>query len=156
MTRKRRVGVIGSMVWDVIYGRHANIAPIEEWGGVSYAMAGLDAALDPDWEIVPILKVGDDLIDRATQFISTFQRLAPDAALIGVPYPNNRVELHYIDDERRTETMTGGVPGWRRPAGSCSSWPPRRRSGRRSRRRRTTPRSCSAGTRPTTPRPSPC
>lgn len=112
MARKRRVGVIGSMVWDVIYGRHANVAPIAEWGGVSYAMAGLDAALDPDWEIVPVLKVGDDLIDHATQFISTFQRLAPDAALISVPYPNNRVELHYIDDERRTETMTGGVPGW--------------------------------------------
>jgi hypothetical protein len=112
MTRKRRVGVIGSMVWDVIYGRHANVAPVEEWGGVSYAMAGLDAALDPDWEIVPILKVGDDLIDQATRFISTFERLAPDAALIGVPYPNNRVELHYIDEERRTETMTGGVPGW--------------------------------------------
>jgi hypothetical protein len=29
-----------------------------------------------------------------------------------VPYPNNRVELRYFSDERRTETLTGGVPGW--------------------------------------------
>lgn len=112
MTKKRRVGVIGSIVWDVIHGRRANSLPVEEWGGISYALAGLDAALDDDWEIVPIIKVGDDLAVRATQFIRTFARMAPDAALISVPYPNNRVELRYIDDERRTEQMSGGVPGW--------------------------------------------
>ena len=112
MTSKRRVGVIGSIVWDVIHGRHANAAPMEEWGGISYGLAGLDAALDDDWEIVPIIKVGSDLADRASQFMRTFIRMAPDAALISVPYPNNRVELRYVDEERRTEMMTGGVPGW--------------------------------------------
>jgi hypothetical protein len=112
LTKKRRVGVIGSIVWDIIYGRQPNARPVEEWGGISYAIAGLDAALDDDWEIVPIIKVGDDLAVRAMQFMRTFERMAPDAALIAVPYPNNRVELRYIDDERRTETMTGGVPGW--------------------------------------------
>jgi hypothetical protein len=112
LTKKRRVGVIGSFVWDVIHGRHANAAPVEEWGGISYGLAGLDAALDDDWEIVPIIKVGEDLAHRATHFIRTFERIAPDAALISVPYPNNRVELRYIDDERRTEMMRGGVPGW--------------------------------------------
>ena len=45
MTRKRRVGVIGSIVWDVIYGRDARSSPIEEWGGISYALGGMDAAL---------------------------------------------------------------------------------------------------------------
>lgn len=112
MTRKKRVGVIGSIVWDVIYNRFPSAAPIEEWGGISYGLAGLDAALDDDWEIVPIIKIGDDLADRATRFLSTFERMAPDAALIAVPYPNNRVELHYTDDERRTEIMRGGVPAW--------------------------------------------
>ncbi len=38
MTRKRRVGVIGSIVWDVIYGRDPRSFPIEEWGGISYAL----------------------------------------------------------------------------------------------------------------------
>jgi hypothetical protein len=112
MIRKKRIGVIGSFVWDVIYGRNPGQSPVEEWGGISYGLAGLDAALDPEWEIVPLIKVGDDLTDRASRFIRTFARMAPDASIISVPYPNNRVELRYIDAERRTEIMHGGVPGW--------------------------------------------
>src|SRR3954471_5899839 len=107
-----RVGVIGTFVWDVIHGRQAHSAPVEEWGGISYSLAGLDAALPDDWEIVPVMKVGSDLSDRAAQFIRTLKRIAPDAALIEVPYANNRVELRYVTDERRTETTSGGVPGW--------------------------------------------
>jgi hypothetical protein len=85
---------------------------VEEWGGITYALSGLDAALPPDWEIVPIIKVGGDLAPRAYEYIRTLRRLAPDAALIEVPYANNRVELRYVSDERRTETLSGGVPGW--------------------------------------------
>ena len=29
-----------------------------------------------------------------------------------MPAPNNRVVLHYYSSERRTERMSGGVPGW--------------------------------------------
>ena len=29
-----------------------------------------------------------------------------------MPFPNNRVELRYYSDERRSEILTGGVPGW--------------------------------------------
>lgn len=99
-------------MWDVIYGRHAHTAPVEEWGGISYALAGLDAGLGEEWEIVPIIKVGDDLAERASRFLRTFSRVADDASIIAVPYPNSRVELRYTDDERRTEIMHGGVPGW--------------------------------------------
>ena len=112
MTRKRRVGVIGSIVWDVIYGRDQRSSPVEEWGGITYALGGLDAALPDDWEIVPIIKVGDDLAAGATHFLSTLRHLAPDARPIAVPYPNNRVELRYYTDERRSEIMRGGVPAW--------------------------------------------
>jgi hypothetical protein len=107
-----RVGVIGTFVWDVIHGRHHHSAPVEEWGGITYSLSGLDAALPDDWEIVPIMKVGSDLAQRANQYIRTLKHIAPDAALIEVPYANNRVELRYISDERRTETLSGGVPGW--------------------------------------------
>ena len=109
---RRRVGVIGTFVWDVIYGRDARAVPIEEWGGITYTLAGLDAALTDEWEIVPILKVGHDLADRARQFIHTLKHIAPDAALVEVPYSGHRVELHYIDDERRTEFLTGAIPAW--------------------------------------------
>ena len=110
--RKKRLGVIGSFVWDVIYGRDVRSAPIEEWGGITYALGALDAALPEDWEIVPVMKVGYDLAGRANEFLRTLRRLAPDAALVEVPYPNNKVELFYYSSERRSEILHGGVPGW--------------------------------------------
>src|SRR5262249_49966046 len=109
---KKRLGVIGSFVWDVIYGREARSVPVQEWGGITYALSGLDAALSADWEIVPLIKVGEDLAAPAREVLWTLQRRASDASVIEVPYPNNRVELRYYDDERRSEILTGGVPGW--------------------------------------------
>lgn len=108
----KRVGVIGSFVWDVIHGRERRAVPVEEWGGITYSLAAMDAALPDDWEIVPVMKVGADLADRARVFLRTLRRIAPDATLIEVPHPNNRVELRYLDDERRAEYMSGGVPAW--------------------------------------------
>jgi hypothetical protein len=110
-----RVGVIGTFVWDVIHGRDAGVvrrAPVEEWGGITYALAAFDAALPPDWQLVPIVKVGDDLAERAQAFLRSLPRVAPDAAPVVVPYPNNRVELVYRDEVRRSEVLRGGVPGW--------------------------------------------
>jgi hypothetical protein len=112
VSRKQRVGVIGTFVWDVIHGRDTRATPVEEWGGITYALSGLDAALPDDWEIVPIMKVGGDLAERARAFLRTLRRIAPDAALVEVPYPNNRVELRYVSAERRSEVLTGGIPGW--------------------------------------------
>src|SRR5688500_19810785 len=108
----KRLGVIGTFVWDVIHGRQPHSVPVEEWGGITYSLSALDAALPRYWEIVPIMKIGSDLADRARQFIHGLQRIASDAALVEVPYPNNRVELRYFSDERRTEMLSGGVPGW--------------------------------------------
>jgi hypothetical protein len=65
MTRRRRVGVIGTFVWDEIHGRDPAQAPVQEWGGITYALAALDAALSDEWEIVPLIKVGSDLAPRA-------------------------------------------------------------------------------------------
>lgn len=110
--KKRRLGVIGTFVWDLIHGRQPNSAPVQEWGGITYSLGALDAALPETWEIVPIMKIGFDLADRARQYLASLQRIAPDAALVEVPHPNNRVELRYFSDERRTETLSGGVPGW--------------------------------------------
>jgi sugar/nucleoside kinase (ribokinase family) len=61
---------------------------------------------------VPLVKVGTDLGREARSFLKTLRRIAPDAAPIEVPYRNNRVELRYHTDERRSEVLTGGVPGW--------------------------------------------
>ncbi|HZK77660.1 MAG TPA: carbohydrate kinase family protein, partial [Gemmatimonadaceae bacterium] len=87
-------------------------APVEEWGGITYALGGLEAALPDDWEFVPIAKVGYDLAPRARNFLRDFRKIAPDAAPIEVPHRNNRVSLHYQSTERRCERMSGGVPAW--------------------------------------------
>ncbi|HZN96252.1 MAG TPA: carbohydrate kinase family protein [Gemmatimonadales bacterium] len=107
-----RIGILGSLVWDLIYGRDQLAPPVEEWGGIAYALAGLDASLAPDWEIVPLIKVGRDLGPQAHELLRSLSRLAPGARCAEVTAPNNRVVLHYQSAERRCERMAGGVPGW--------------------------------------------
>ncbi|HEX2219798.1 MAG TPA: carbohydrate kinase family protein [Gemmatimonadales bacterium] len=107
-----RVGILGSLVWDQIYGRDPLAEPVEEWGGIAYALASLDASVAPGWEIVPLIKVGQDLAPRAREFLGGLKHLTPGGRCVEVPAPNNRVVLHYYSTERRTERMSGGVPGW--------------------------------------------
>jgi hypothetical protein len=107
-----RIGLLGSLVWDEIHGRDPASAPVEEWGGIAYALAGLDASVAPGWEIVPLIKVGSDLAGRAAGFLRGLEHLVPGARCVEVPAPNNRVVLYYQSSERRTERMSGGVPGW--------------------------------------------
>jgi pfkB family carbohydrate kinase len=107
-----RIGIIGSLVWDLIYGRDPLAPPVEEWGGIAYALAGLDASLTPEWEIVPLIKVGRDLSLEAQQLLRGLTRLSPGGRCVEVTAPNNRVVLHYQSSERRCERMAGGVPAW--------------------------------------------
>lgn len=107
-----RIGIIGSLVWDQIHGRDALAPPVEEWGGIAYALAGLDASLPSNWEIVPLIKVGRDLSPQAQDLLRGLSRLAPGGRCVEVTAPNNRVVLHYQSTERRCERMAGGVPGW--------------------------------------------
>jgi len=111
----RRVGILGSLVWDEIHGRDPRTAPVEEWGGVAYALAGMDAGLPAGWEIVPLVKVGRDLAAESQAFLRTLNRATPGARCVEVPSANNRVVLHYQNAERRCERMSGGVPGWTWP-----------------------------------------
>ena len=111
----KRLGVIGSMVWDTIYGRDPARPAIEEWGGISYSLAALDATLRDDWQIVPLVKVGRDLAARANEFLGTLHHVAPGARFLEVPAANNRVTLRYYQAERRCEQMSGGVPPWTWP-----------------------------------------
>ncbi len=107
-----KVGVVGSLVWDLIHGRDPLAPPTEEWGGIAYALGGLDASLPPDWEIVPLIKVGRDLAPQAAELLRGVSRLTPGGRCVEVPAPNNRVVLHYQSAERRCERMSGGVPAW--------------------------------------------
>jgi sugar/nucleoside kinase (ribokinase family) len=108
----KRLGVIGTFVWDIIHGRDSRRAPIEEWGGITYALSGCDAAIGDGWQMVPLVKVGSDLAPQARRFLSGLRNVAADATPIEVPQRNNRVEIVYQTAERRSEVLSGGVPGW--------------------------------------------
>ncbi len=72
-----RIGILGSLVWDSIHGRDPAAAPIEEWGGIAYALGGFDAALSRDWQMVPLIKVGSDLREEAAEFLRDLTHLVP-------------------------------------------------------------------------------
>jgi len=108
----KRLGVLGSMVWDTIYDREPAQRAVEEWGGISYSLAALDATIPAGWEIVPLIKVGRDLAPAANAFLRSLGHVAPRARFVEVPEPNNRVTLRYLESERRCEQLTGGVPPW--------------------------------------------
>jgi hypothetical protein len=108
----KRLGVVGSMVWDTIHGRDPAQPAVEEWGGIAYSLAALDATLPDDWVIVPIIKVGRDLAARANGFLRSLRHVTPGTRFIEVPEPNNRVTLRYYELARRCEQMAGGVPPW--------------------------------------------
>lgn len=107
-----RLGVLGTMVWDRIHARDVRAEPVQEWGGIAYALAAAAAAVGTDWTIVPIIKVGDDLEEEAFRFLRELPRTELGGGVVVVPEPNNRVELHYQDRQRRTERLSGGVPPW--------------------------------------------
>jgi len=103
------------MVWDTIHGRDPAQAAVQEWGGISYALAALDATLPDDWEIVPLIKVGRDLAPKANEFLRTLRHTPHVARFVEVPESNNRVTLRYESADRRCEQMSGGVPPWTWP-----------------------------------------
>ncbi len=113
--RPLRIGVLGTMVWDKIHDRDVRTAPIEEWGGIAYALAGVSAAAPADWTVEPLIRVGSDLAESAFHFFRSVPGLTIDRGVRVVPEPNNRVELRYIDRERRAERLTGGIGPWTWP-----------------------------------------
>ena len=108
----RRLGVVGTLVWDTIHRRGGRTEPVSEWGGIAYALGAASVALPDGWEVVPLVKVGRDLAEEARRFLRGIPRLRPGPGVRVVPEPNNRVELVYRDEHRRTERLRGGVPPW--------------------------------------------
>ena len=106
--------MIGTFVWDVIHGRDARSVPVEEWGGITYALERARR------------RAARRLGDRAAHE----GRRRPRGARARVPahaaahrarrgarsrcrIPNNRVELRYYTRRAaHASVLTGGVPAW--------------------------------------------
>ena len=64
------LGIVGTLVWDRIYGSDpGRTEPVEEWGGIGYALEAFEAAAG-DWRARPILKVGRDLHEQVGAWLN--------------------------------------------------------------------------------------
>lgn len=127
------LGVVGTFVLDRIVGLSGREKTREELGGIAYALSAVSAALPAGWRARPVARVGEDASERVRRWLQgldarTGRLVGEDGrvdagddglldggldGIVDVPEPNNRVELRYHDDTRRTEHLTGGVGGWR-------------------------------------------
>lgn len=110
----KRLGAVGTMVWDRIW-HPAGSGPIEQWGGMTYSLASLSATCPADWRIVPLLKLGSDMEARAREHLRRLPHVVVEDGVRPVAQPNNQVELRYLDGAERDERQIGGVPGWTFP-----------------------------------------
>ncbi|MEJ2339873.1 MAG: carbohydrate kinase family protein [Gemmatimonadales bacterium] len=109
----KRLGALGTMVWDTIHARDpVHSEPVEEWGGICYGFSAFEAAAPDGWELLPIVKVGANLRERANAYLSSLSRVGSLDGVLTVQEANNEVEIVYGDCARRCETLKGGVPGW--------------------------------------------
>lgn len=106
------LGVVGTMVWDTIWRRSDVASPVEEWGGISYALAAADALDSRRLRVRPCIKLGRDLAERGFRFLRGLSVIETHEAVRIVPEPNPRVELRYEEAERRMERLWGSVTTW--------------------------------------------
>jgi len=107
----RRLGVLGTLVWDEIWPFGAT-EPRRQWGGIAYSLAAASAACPDGWSVHPVVRAGSDLADLAFSFL---EKLPNTQSLSGVrvlPEANNRVQLRYRNRAERVERLSGGVSGW--------------------------------------------
>ena len=100
------------MVWDTIWRESDVGSRVEEWGGISYALAAADAVTPLDIKVRPVMKLGRDLVERAIPFLNDLSVIETHDAIVIADAPNPRVELHYRGQERRCERLQGCVPPW--------------------------------------------
>lgn len=109
--RERRLGVLGTLVLDTLRDPRRE-EPVRSLGGITYALAALEAARPAGWSVLPIVKVGRDARDRAEGLLGALDAVSSREGVRWVAEPNNRVELLYREDGSRSERLEGGVPGW--------------------------------------------
>jgi hypothetical protein len=104
--RRRRVGVVGTVINDTIHSPTGQVT--HALGGILYTILPLRVFLPANVEIVPVLHVGRDLHERVLCIL----RDLPNVSARHVrreERDNNRVDLHYHSAEERTEVATGRV-----------------------------------------------
>jgi hypothetical protein len=102
----RRVGIIGTVIKDTIHYMDGQIT--HALGGVLYTILPMRVFLPEDYELTPIMHVGQDLHSEVTGILECLPNVKT-SNVISEECENNRVDLYYHSREDRTEVATGGV-----------------------------------------------
>ena len=111
----KRLGVVGTLVWDTIHGRDpAREGPVQEWGGIAYALSAFEAAGPGGWTLVPIIKVGKDMRRDARELLEGLGRVGSLEAVRFVDEPvggsNETVmKTSYGFNDKRHATRLGAL-----------------------------------------------
>ena len=87
---QKKLGVLGTLVWDRILFDDGRLEPVEEWGGISYTLEALSVVLPPEWVIKPLLKLGSDFSDKAEDYVGSIPRVETGDGVQEVPAPTTR------------------------------------------------------------------
>jgi hypothetical protein len=107
----RRLGVMGTMVWDRVFSQ-GEASPTESWGGLSYALEAFGASLPGNWEVVPIVRVGRDRVESAREYLGGMERVGKLSGVLESPFDAVTVERRYFDGWRRQERILGAERPW--------------------------------------------
>ncbi len=105
-----KIAVIGTINKDTIHlpsgeTRHS-------YGGLLYSIISLAQILKEDDQIYPILNLGQDCREDMLRIIARYSNIKSEHIKI-VAAKNNHCHLFYHDQDRKSETLEGGVPSLR-------------------------------------------
>lgn len=107
----RTLAVLGSLVSDVIVRREE----FRDWGGVSYTLSGLAAALPDGWQVRPIVRVGEDRFDDAMTFFRSLPLDLDTSAVKRSAGRHPQVRLEYSGETRMAERLLDVPEPWSGP-----------------------------------------
>jgi len=101
------VAVIGTINRDTVRLPSGKIT--RGFGGLLYSLLPLAQLLEKEARIIPLLKLGHDYHRPILKMLGRRPNIITSGIKI-VPHKNNHCHLYYLDFDRKSEILEGGVP----------------------------------------------
>lgn len=102
-----KIAAIGTINRDTIHSHNGSVH--ESFGGLLYTIIPLAQMLGTDYEILPILKLGQDCEKDIFPMLAKYPGIKHDHIKI-VLHKNNHCHLYYSDHDKKNEILEGEVP----------------------------------------------
>ena len=102
-----KIGLIGNIVIDEITTLDGSIT--KSWGGAFYSITTFQKLLKEGETLLPATPVGYDIWDDVMSDLAMMDRI-DDSALYRSEFPNNKVNLRYINENKREELAQDILP----------------------------------------------